>query len=1575
VAVVLTSGSTFGSVTITADRGAGINNYGGAAGYSAAGTIFTKTPSQTYGKVKVSNSGIGLWGGGSLTPGTRIPDGETWQVDQVELVNGGGLWIDDTSTLIVSDTSLSSTNGYLINEGTLSTPGDFLVTNITFMPIAGSSFSGLTNLTVASGAYVSHVDNHTAEDWKLELTVPGDLRIDAGGQINVDGKGYWRSKGPAGGGNYAMGGGHGGQGGSGRDLGQDPDPTYGSITCPTNIGSAGQRYSGPSETDGGGAAKITVGGSTTLNGPITANGKTTANNLAGAGSGGSVWLTTSTLLGSGTIRANGGVGTVSAASGGGGGRIAVYLTGSDSFGSVVMQAFGGDGPPYSGREPDGAAGTVYKQTQSQGAGRGDLIVDNDGLATSRGEHTQISSAVTGTEVGDVIIRNAGHFEVDAGQSITVYGSWSNGYAFSAGAGGTVAFAGTNEVTVYGDNMFDSLVVTGVTKQINFQAGATQDVDNVFTLEGPGAPTLLLRSASPGAQWYLNLDAGVGVSIDYVDVSDSNADHGTAVAAGNSVDSGNNDNWVFGSAGQTNIWVGPTSTGWGEVSNWTLGRAPIGDDAAVVISNGTFDPTMPSAQTFNNLEVQSGAVLSMATYGLTVNADAIVAGTIIATGTETIAVSNLTLTGTLTLAGAETVLIAGNANFTGGTFTKASSHAILNGSIAQTVTSAGQSFNTLTVSNSSALVTFADAVQVTTYDSRSADVTYGGNLTATAFYVYSDSGAVTHTFNAGSTYTMGELWLYGSAGNVQNLVSSSSSAWNLNVSSVASVSYVDVAYSDASGGIEILAQNSTDSGNNANWNFGPFSIWTGDSGTSFHTAASWSPSGVPGANTYILVDDATTLNIGSPATVRYARVGGVNATLVEVDSDFTVVGNVDVINNGTIEINNDPGMTVGTNMNVASGGMLTHADNSTTEADKMMLTVGGDLTIDAGAAIDVTGLGYNRDYGPGTPDGGVIYSGGSHGGRGGAGNGAAATRDNCGLTYGSYNAPTNIGSGSSDDSGGTGGGAAILTVGGLSTINGDIIADGGAGVNYDSGAGGSVYLTTATLAGSGTISANGGLDPNPGVHGAGGGGRVAVVLTSGSSFGSVTMTANRGAGSTFCCGTDGFDSAGTVYTKTPSQTYGTLKIDNQGVGLDNNDAARDLTPGTQIPAGETWRVDELVLVNQGTVFVPSNATLDVTGTDFSSSSTNGNIVLEAYGALAGPCSYTLSNVTLHPLQGSMLSGITNLAIDGSALVTHPRNASAEKWKLALDIPGNLTIRSGASVNGDGKGFWGGNGPAGGGNYGMGGGHGGQGGHGRDAGQVPGDAYGSIVSPTNFGSGGQRFTSPIEVDGGGAMKITVGGTTTLDGILSADGRDTTGVLNGGGAGGSVWLTTAMLTGSGTISANGGETPDSQSAGGGGGRIAVHLTGADSFGSVSFSAHGGDGGKHEGAAGTVYKQGASAAPGNSGVLVDNHGLVSTMGEKTQLPAKRDLQFFKELTDSFLVVTNGAALGVTTNAEVGNILVYADSSLTLGSNKLAVFAVEHNLEDLADGELGPTNHVDHYDQILWLGSKFTGGMQLLFK
>ena len=1557
VAVVLTSGSTFGSVTITADRGAGVNNYGGAAGYSAAGTIFTKTPSQTYGKVKVDNSGKDLWAGGSLTPGTYIPDGATWQVDQVELVNGGALWIDDTSTLIVSDTSPSTTNGMLINEGTLSTPGDFTVTNITFMPIAGSSFSGLTNLTVANGAIVSHVDNHTAEDWTLELTVPGDLTINGGGQINIDGKGYWRGNGPAGGGNYGMGGGYGGQGGSGRDAGQGTKETYGSITSPTNIGSAGQRYTSD-ESDGGGAAKITVGETTTVDGMISANGKSTTTYLDGGGSGGSVWLTTSNLVGAGTIRADGGSAANGSTSGGGGGRIAVHLTGSDSFGSVVMQAYGKTG------NRKGAAGTVYLQTESQGANKGTLIVDNNGLVTTHGERTQISDTVTDTAVGDVIIRNSGHFEVNTNQSITVYGSWSNAASYEAESGSLVELAGTDTVTIFGDNTFEKLVCSNVTKQINFEVSATQDVDNAFTFSGPTDTSLVLRSTSPGTTWGLDLDPGVVMTIEYVDVQDSHARNLQAVAA-SSKDSGNNTNWSFSAGGpETNIWIGAVDASWGEGGNWTLGRAPIGTDIAVIFSNGLNQATLPSPQTFNNMEVWTGATLSLANFDLTVSGETVVQGTITPSGSETLTFSNLTVSGTLTAVGSQEIYIAGDVDFTGGTFTEATSHVILNGDVAQSITSAGEIFATLTASNQSALVTFADAVVATTYYSRNGNVTYGGNFDATLFDVYSENGSITQTFNAGSTYTFDEIWLRGTSGNTQHLESSSTAKWNLNVANVANVESVNAEYSDADGGIEIQAINSANSGNNDNWNFGPFSIWNG-SGTDFHTAGNWTPPGVPGVDSYIIVDDTTTCNVDSPANVKYAKIGGVNATLMQIDSSFVVGDNVDVINNGTLEINNDPGMTVSGNVSVANGGMLNHKDNSTTEADRMVLTVLGNLVIAAGAEIDVTGLGYNRDYGLGTPTGGGVYSGAGHGGRGGLG---YVTRGNEGMTYGSLKEPINLGSGSSDDSGGTGGGAVQLTVGGTTTVDGKILAVGGDGDSYDSGSGGSVYITTGSFAGSGTISVNGGFK-STGVHGAGGGGRMAIVLTNGSSFGSVTLTAYAG-GSPNYGGGGGFPGAGTIYTKIPSQTHGTLKVDNNGEGLYNGD---DLTAGTWIPSNQTWQVDSVELVNGGHVWIGSNATLIMS--DTSSSTTNGYLINE--GTLTVPASFTVSNVTFMPLAGSTFDG-TDLIVAAGGVVSHVDNKTTEDFTLELSVPGDLTINAGAEISVDGKGYWRGLGPAGGGNYAMGGGYGGQGGHGRDGGQDPDEAYGSIMSPTNIGSAGQRYDGPDETDGGGAAKITVGGTTTVNGTISANGKTTASNLDGAGSGGSVWLTTASLAGAGTIRANGGEGTVAAASGGGGGRIAVYLTGSDSFGSVSVEAFGGDGANYEGAAGTIYRETQSQGSGGGTVLVDNNGLDTTQGERTQLPAGQSPAYSNELVDATLIVTNAdTELELTVEVTVGDILVYTDADLILGSYTMYVNSAEHHIDDASQaGPGGPTNTVvDNYQQIVWQGVTEQSGLSLIFK
>lgn len=70
------------------------------------------------------------------------------------------------------------------------------------------------------------------------------------------------------------------------------------------------------------------------------------------------------------------------------------------------------------------------------------------------------------------------------------------------------------------------------------------------------------------------------------------------------------------------------------------------------------------------------------------------------------------------------------------------------------------------------------------------------------------------------------------------------------------------------------------------------------------------------------------------------------------------------------------------------------------------------------------------------------------------------------------------------------------------------------------------------------------------------------------------------------------------------------------------------------------------------------------------------------------------------------------------------------------------------------------------------------------------YGNITTPTDFGSGGSASA------GGGAIKIKASGILRVDGTISS-----TGVVScGSGAGGSVWLEADILSGYGSISANG-------------------------------------------------------------------------------------------------------------------------------------------------------------------------------
>ena len=161
--------------------------------------------------------------------------------------------------------------------------------------------------------------------------------------------------------------------------------------------------------------------------------------------------------------------------------------------------------------------------------------------------------------------------------------------------------------------------------------------------------------------------------------------------------------------------------------------------------------------------------------------------------------------------------------------------------------------------------------------------------------------------------------------------------------------------------------------------------------------------------------------------------------------------------------------------------------------------------------------------------------------------------------------------------------------------------------------------------------------------------------------------------------------------------------------------------------------------------------------------------------------------------------------------------------------------------------------------AGGGHGGLGGKGSGvSSQASGAGYGNALAPVMFGSsGGANSSNGLGISGGGpgggSIRLSVGGTLTLGGAIRASGGN--GIASwwdsGGGAGGSVFITSNIVTGAGQITANGGNSSSNYgviTGGGGGGRIAINSANTAGYTGL-IVANGGIGGAR-GGAGTVAR-----------------------------------------------------------------------------------------------------------------------------
>lgn len=393
--LVLAATTFHGSGNISANGGSSTppGRVGGGGG--GGRIVLTYGSSDFTGPVK-AQGGVGGQSGGAGTvvygselrvenavrgANTTIPSG-SYAFDTVRF--GTNAIVELTSAAVVTVANLKLEGPTLLNlfTGTVDAQEARLDSGATLRYAAGSftaasvTVSSSAVLTLNKGLSLSQMSvlagglvTHEVAVTGFDLSVSGNLTVEAGGRISASAVGYPSLQGPGAG--YLInagqfddqrgggGGGYGGLGGAADRFHALSGAAYGSLTQPSDLGSGGGTANGNAGGGGGGKLRIAAG-TLQLDGQISADGGNGADSppsstfkiAGGGGAGGSVWLSVTNLIGSGAITANGGASfsTNRSGGGGGGGRVAVNY-GSSSFTGPIT-ALGGTGLQR------GGAGTV-----------------------------------------------------------------------------------------------------------------------------------------------------------------------------------------------------------------------------------------------------------------------------------------------------------------------------------------------------------------------------------------------------------------------------------------------------------------------------------------------------------------------------------------------------------------------------------------------------------------------------------------------------------------------------------------------------------------------------------------------------------------------------------------------------------------------------------------------------------------------------------------------------------------------------------------------------------------------------------------------------------------------------------------------------------------------------------------------------------------------------------------------------------------------------------------------------------------------------------------------------------------
>lgn len=657
-------------------------------------------------------------------------------------------------------------------------------------------------------------------------------------------------------------------------------------------------------------------------------------------------------------------------------------------------------------------------------------------------------------------------------------------------------------------------------------------------------------------------------------------------------------------------------------------------------------------------------------------------------------------------------------------------------------------------------------------------------------------------------------------------------------------------------------------------------WQGASGGDWNNGDNWSKGVPPAAGESVYLRDAGEIVVPADVPAFDRFVLEIGTTLVATNWDTCLAADW---------------------LDVRPGAKITCRGAWTNEVDRARVWIAcRDLTVQEGASIDVDAQGWSagvkdlwdgdgwwgaHGYGPGA---GRRGRGASHGGFGGIFTGEGAIYPV--AEYDSAEEPSEAGSGGYWYSGcefSHGGGAVRIAATGTVHVDGTITANG-KGVDLKSstyrvlssaGAGGSVWISCATIEGAGAILADGGdgcygYQPNwyygtvlggsayPWGGRAGGGGRIAVHYGADQTVAAaqgLTVSAKAGIEKT------------TDIPRTPARADENRTSPDLGTVWFSDEKLLAATfgrglSGRVVTVPRHFEIAGDFTFTDGWVRLPTNGVeLVVTG-NFTIDGANSR--LELGGA------YATNRTLFVEIYGG--TGVNKLSVGGDFNVTGgaafdvrpaSTNGTDGVWGAEVAVGGDLTVGAGSrivcwsdafdlssphfTVGGDftveetglvTAAFRGGSGASRdapkatgisskgcgpGAGYNAGGGsHGGVGGSNNvQYTGVPGETYDDPYRPWQAGSGGGTAWGVLAASGGGVVHVIAVGDLTVNGTIDANAQMaySANVKYGTGSGGTIFLAGRNFTGTGMLTAAGGEVyqtaaSDGSCAAGGGGRIAV-------------------------------------------------------------------------------------------------------------------------------------------------------------